>query len=305
MRVMVTQAIDPIGLDILHKSSINVDIWKGRSPMSHAMLIDRMAGCVGLMSMPTDRVDAAVLDAAPLKVIAQHAAGTDNIDLAAAAERGVVVTNTPDVLTDATADLAMGLILAVGRRMLAGDRLVRNGRFQGWRPTLLRGLELRGSTLGIVGPGRIGRAVAERARAFGMKVIFNGRDSGTPLRELLETSDVVSLHCPLTSATRHLIGTEELGRMRRHAVLINTARGPIVDERALIHALRSGWIAGAGLDVFENEPNVHPALLSMDNAILLPHLGSATMAARRAMAQRAANNMLAVLRGEEPPDRVV
>ncbi|MCB9542054.1 MAG: D-glycerate dehydrogenase [Myxococcales bacterium] len=304
-RVLVTQAIDDAGRAILEAAGFAVDVRAGDAPITREALLDRVRGCAGLISMPTDRIDAAVLDAGPLRVVAQHAVGLDNVDLDAARDRGVVVTNTPDVLTAATADLAMALLLAAARRVVEGDRLLRAGGFHGWRPLLLRGLDLDGARLGVVGLGRIGQAVAARARAFGMTVVHHGRRDGLPLAALLESCDVVSLHCPLTPATRHLIDAAALARMKPGAILVNTARGPVVDEAALVAALESGHLGGAALDVFEGEPAVHPGLLALDNVVLAPHIGSATVGARRRMAVKAAENLVAALTGATPPDRVV
>ena len=303
--VFVTNAIDPAGLEILRRAGLSVEMRDQLTPIDRNALLRQAAVCEGLVPMPTDRVDGEVLDAGRLQVVANHAVGTDNIDLDAAASRGIVVTNTPGVLTAATADLAMALLLAAARRLVEGDALVRRGDFVGWRPMMLRGLDLDGARLGIVGMGRIGSAVAARARAFGMEVVHSTRDRGMPLDELLATSDVVSLHCPLTPQTHHLIGAEQLQAMPSHSVLVNTARGPVVDEEALACALREGWIAAAGLDVFEREPQVHVGLRDLQNAVLAPHLGSATVRTRRAMAVKAARNLVAALRGEAPPDRVV
>jgi glyoxylate reductase len=299
-RVLVTQAIDPAGLAILEEAGVQVDLREGAAPIERAELLARLAACRGLMTMPTDRVDDEVLAAGPLAIVANHAVGHDNVDLEAARRRGVVITNTPDVLTEATAELTLALMLAVARHLVAADRFLRQGRFVGWRPTLFVGAELRGATLGIVGLGRIGRAVARRAEAFGMRVVHHGRCGGISLDELLAAADVVSLHCPLTPATRHLLGEAELRRMKPSALLINTARGPVVDEAALGRALTEGWIAGAGLDVYEREPEVHPSLLPLHNVVLLPHLGSASASARRAMAVLAAKNLVAVLGGDPP-----
>lgn len=307
-RVLVTQEIDPAGVALLEAARLEVDLRTGEAPIPREELLARVPGCAALLPMPTDRIDGAVLDAAPeLRVVANHAVGVDNIDLEAAAARAVVVTNTPGVLTEATADFAMALLLAAARRVVEGDQLMRRGGFEGWRPTLLRGLDLDGARLGIIGYGRIGQATAARARAFGMEVVHSSRTpraGAVDLDELLATSDVVSLHCPLTAQTRHLIGERELRRMKATAVLVNTARGPVVDEGALVRALREGWIAAAGLDVFEREPAAHPGLLALPQAVLAPHLGSATRRTRERMAVRAATNLVAALRGEEPPDRV-
>jgi len=265
-----------------------------------------LTGVDALLCLLTDRLDAALLEAAPrLRIAANMAMGTDNIDLEAARALGIAVSNTPGATTDATADLAFGLLLAVARHLVWGDRLVRAGGFTGWRPDLGLGLELRGRALGIVGAGRIGQAVAERARGFGLEVRFARRQGGVPLAELLETSDVVSLHVPLTAATEHLIGEAELRRMRPDALLVNTSRGAVVDEAALVRALREGWIAGAGLDVYEHEPALAPGLAELPNVVLAPHLGSATHATRDRMAEIAADNIVACLAGRPLPNPVV
>ena len=263
-------------------------------------------GCDALLCLLTDRIDAELLACAPrLRIVANMAVGTDNVDLAAARARGVAVTNTPDVLTDATADLAWALLLASTRRLAWGDRYVRGGGFTGWQPELGIGADVTGRTLGIVGNGRIGRAVAERARGFRMEVLTRARSGGTPLDELLARSDFVSLHVPLTPETRHLIGARELGLMKRTAVLVNTARGPVVDEAELVRALRLGRIAGAGLDVLEREPALAPGLADLPNVVLAPHVGSATIATRARMAEVAAQNIVAALSGRPIPNRVV
>ena len=263
------------------------------------------AECEGLVALLTDRIDADLLAAAPaLRIVANMAVGTDNVDLEAARARGIAVSNTPDVLTDATADLAMALLLGAARRLAWGDRLVRGGGFTGWSPSLGLGADVTERTLGIVGAGRIGRAVAERAAGFRMRVLLHSRSGGTPLAELLARSDFVSLHTPLTPETHHLIGEPELRSMRAHAVLVNTARGPIVDEKALVRALRQGWIGAAGLDVFEREPLLEPGLAELPNVLLAPHVGSATVATRARMAEIAARNVVAALRGEPIPHPV-
>ena len=262
-----------------------------------------------------DRIDADVLASArQLKIVANYAVGYNNIDLEAARQRGIVVTNTPDVLTDATADLTWALILATARRVIEGDRLVRSGQWTGWTPTQLLGTAVATRTLGIIGMGRIGQAVAHRAAGFRMKVCYASRrrvdGPGTapwewlPLPALLAASDIVTIHVPLTQDTRHLIGAREFAEMRRSAMVINTARGPIVDEAALATALSKGVIAGAGLDVFEEEPRLHPSLVSLPQVVLLPHLGSATMDTRVAMGMTCVTNIEAVLAGRPAPNRV-
>jgi len=288
------------------EAACEVDRYLGEAAMSHDELAARIRGMEALISVLTDQVDRAVLEAGTgLRIIANIAVGFNNIDLAAARERGIVVTNTPDVLTEASADFTWALILGITRRLGEGERLLRRGEWKGWALDFMLGTELRGKQLGIVGFGRIGRAVARRALAFGMRVACSSRtpreDAGAqamPLDRLLATSDVVSLHVPLTPETRHLIDQPALARMKRSAYLINTARGPVVDEAALAWALRERLISGAALDVYEREPDVHPDLLKLENVLLAPHLASATVETRTAMADLAVRNVLAVLAGE-------
>ncbi len=267
-------------------------------------LVPGPVGAAGLVSIPGIPVDVALLKAAgpELRIVANYAVGLDNVDLEAARERGIVVTNTPDVLTRATAEHALALLLALVRRVAEGDRLIRARK--PWRlgPTFMLGHGLKGRTLGVVGAGRIGRELGRLAEALGMRVVLAGR--GDSLDEVL-AADVVSLHCPLTPETRHLIREETLARMRSDAVLVNTSRGPVVDEDALVRALRAGSIAGAALDVFEDEPDVHPGLLELDNVVLTPHLGSATAEAREAMGMLCVEALRAVLlEGRTPPNAV-
>jgi glyoxylate reductase len=263
-----------------------------------------------VLTMLSDRVDEELLTAAGegLRCVCNVAVGFDNVDLAAAARHGVAVTNTPGVLDDATADLAMALILAACRRIAEGDRLVRSGEPWRWGMSFMLGRDLRGKTLGVLGLGKIGAKVAERARPFGMEIAYSSRHPADAaerldarrlsLEELLESADVLTLHSPLTDETRHLIGAAELALMKPTAILVNTARGPVVDEAALVEALRSGQIAAAGLDVYEDEPAVHPDLPGMENVTMTPHLGSATVETRAAMAELAARNAIAAARGE-------
>ena len=283
-------------------AACDVDRPEGGGGLTHDELVTRVAGQQGLLSMVTDVVDRSVVEAGTsLRIIANVAVGYNNVDVDAAGERGIIVTNTPDVLTDATADLTLALILAATRRLGEGERLVRRAAWEGWAFDQLLGMQLRGRQIGIVGFGRIGKAVAERVVAFGMTVAHTSRSGGgVPLDRLLATSDIVSLHVPLTPDTHHLIGQAELARMKRSAYLINTTRGPVVDEEALAWALRSRLIAGAGLDVYEREPEVHPDLLTLENVVLAPHLGSATTDTRTAMADLAVSNVIAVL-GDEAP----
>jgi glyoxylate reductase len=277
-------------------------------------LLELVAGADAILTLLHDRVDEELLEAAgpQLRCVANVAVGYDNVDLEAAAGRGLVVTNTQGVLDDATADLTLALILAAARRLAEGDRLVRSGRPWSWGMHFMLGADLRGKLLGIVGLGGIGRRVAARARAFGMEVAYHSRHPAPedveaelgarrmPLERLLAEADVLSLHCPLTAATHHLIGAAELATMKPGAILVNAARGPIVDEAALAAALAAGGIAAAGLDVYEHEPRIEPRLLELDNVVLAPHLGSATVETRTAMAVLAARNAISVLRGQGP-----
>jgi glyoxylate reductase len=316
--IVVTRRIPEPALELLRPAG---EVWLSPHdrPLTPEELHDAVAGADALITLLHDNVDAQLLDAAgpQLKCIANVAVGYDNIDVAAATERGVVVTNTPGVLTDATADLAMALILMVTRRLGEGERLIRSRTPWSWDMYFLLGTSLAGKTLGVIGLGAIGQATARRAHAFGMEIVYAGPRGVSeqteaelggarrvPLMHLLASSDVVTVHTPLTPDTRHLINSTALKQMRSDAYLVNTARGPIIDEAALVKALRDRRIAGAALDVFENEPDVHPGLLELDNVVLLPHLGSATIETRTAMAILAAENALAVLRGEPPKTAV-
>ena len=290
------------------EAQCTVDMHRGETPLPPEELRARAADKDAIVVLLPDRIDRAVLDAAPrLKIVANVAVGFDNLDVRHAAQKGVICTNTPDVLTDATADLTWALILDITRRVSEGDRLARAGNWKGWTFEFMLGSGLQDKQLGIVGAGRIGQAVATRGRAFGMKIAVASRRHPAwpdadymPLDRLLATSDVVSLHVPLSPETRRLIDQPALARMKRTAFLINTARGAIVDESALAWALKEHMIAGAALDVFENEPQIHPDLTKLENVVLSPHLGSATREARTAMADLAVSNVLAVLSGKPP-----
>jgi glyoxylate reductase len=276
-----------------------VDLYAGGGAIPRGELLRRVADKDALICLLTDKVDGEVMDAAAgLKIVATIAVGYDNIDVPAARQRGIPVTNTPDVLTEAVAEITWALILAIARRVCEGDRLIRAGAWKGWALDFMLGMELRGKQLGIIGGGRIGKAVAAKAPAFGMTAVFAKRDM--TLDELLVTSDVISIHAPGTPETRHLINKRTLARMKRSAILVNTARGSIVDEEALAWALGERLIAGAALDVFEREPDVLPALRTPENILLTPHLGSATRETRTAMAELAVRNVLAVLGGDKP-----
>jgi glyoxylate reductase len=301
-RVYVTREIVGEALDRL-RAAHDVEVWPGPEPPSRPELLAAVADAEGLLAMLTERIDVELLDAAPrLRAIANYAVGYDNIDLAAARARGIAVGVTPEVLTEATADLAFALLLAGARHFPEAQAAVIGGRWGTWEPARWLGADVHGATLGIVGFGRIGRAVAKRAAGFEMTVLAT---RATPLEELLERSDFVSLHCPLTEDTHHLIDAEALSRMKPTAILVNTARGGVVDQPALVAALRTGAIAGAALDVTDPEPpQPDDPLLSAPNVIVLPHIGSATVATRSKMTEIAVENLLAALDGRPMPNPV-
>lgn len=312
-RVVITGMIPEEGVAAL-RAEHDVVAWDDAQPIPRDELLRRVAGADALVTLLTEKVDAELLDAAgpQLRIVANVAVGYNNIDMPACRERNVIATNTPGVLTESTADVAMALILMTTRRLAEGERVIRSQQPWQWGMFFMLGTGIQGRRLGIVGMGQIGVALARRAKAFGMTVAYSNRRAVAPqledelgcarldMGELLATSDIVSVHCPYSSETHHLIGAEAFAAMRPNAFLINTARGPVVDEAALADALSTGRIAGAGLDVFENEPAVDPGLLDLDNVVLLPHLGSATIETRTAMATLAARNALAVLRGDAP-----
>jgi len=311
-RVYITRRIPEAGIAKLRRHGIRVEMNPRDRSLMPGELLEAVAGRDGVCCMLSDTIDEAVLDAArpTCKIFANYAVGINNIDVAAATARGIVVTHTPGALTDATADLAWALMLAVARRIPESERLVRSGRWTGWAPLQYLGRDVYGATLAIVGAGRIGTAVARRSTGFGMRVLYVARRNNeeldamgarrVDLPEALREADFVSLHVPLTAETRHMIGRQELAMMKPTAYLINTARGAVVDEKALVEALRSGKIAGAGLDVYENEPVLANGLAELENVVCVPHLGSATHATRTRMAEMVADDILAVLAGREP-----
>jgi glyoxylate reductase len=315
--VLVTRKLPERAMGVL-RERCDVEVWSERRAIPRGELLARVAGKAGLLALLTERVDAEVLDAAgpQLSVVANLAVGYDNVDVAACTSRAVLVTNTPDVLTETTADLAWALLLACARRVAEGDRLLRARTPWTWGPEFMLGHDLRGKLLGIVGFGRIGQAVAGRAAGFGMTVAYSSprpappelelalRATRRPFDDLLAEADVISIHAPLSERTRHLFGAEQFRRMKPTAILVNTARGPLVDEVALAEALSRGELFAAGLDVFEREPDVEAALLAADNVTLLPHLGSATVETRTAMALLAVENLAAALQGRRPPSLV-
>jgi glyoxylate reductase len=314
MKVLVTARMPEAVLAMIRRDH-QVESYDADPPLDRQRLLRSIACQEGLLCTITDRIDTELLERAPaLRVIANYGVGFEHIDLEAATRRGIPVTNTPGVLTETTADLAFALILATARRVVAGDQRVRAGTFHYWAPLLFLGQEVHGKTLGIIGMGRVGQAVARRAAGFGMQILYHSRArlapgaeqelgaTWLPLETLLREADFVTLHVPLTPHTRHLIGSRELALMKDSAYLINTARGPVVDEAALVAALRRGGIRGAGLDVYEQEPELSPGLASLENVVLLPHVGSATVETRTRMALMAAENLLAGLRGDPPPN---
>jgi glyoxylate reductase len=309
-KVLVTREIPDAGLRPIEGFDVTV---LSESPPERGELLEAVRGAAGILTTVTEKMDAQLIDAAGdgLRVIANMAVGYDNIDVEAATERGVVVTNTPEVLNETTADTAFMLLLAAARRLGEAERLLRSGGWDAWGPKQLRGPDVWGKRLGVVGFGRIGQALARRARGFDMDLVYHDqyrnqeaeRELGArylELDDLLRTSDFVSVHTPLTPETTHLIGVEELEKMKPEAVLVNTSRGPVVDEAGLAQALAEGRIFAAGLDVYEEEPEVHPKLLELQNVVLAPHIGSASIETRDRMAALAAENIVAVLRGEEP-----
>ena len=317
-KVLLTRRMPSAAAEVLKAAGLAVDIIDTSAPPTRAELIARAQGCAGIIQMLSDKIDAEFLDAVgpQLKIVANYAVGFDNIDLEACKSRNIRASNTPGVLTEATADLTWTLILAAARHACAGDRTMRSGKWLGWAPIQLLGLELSGATLGILGAGRIGTAVARRSVGFNMKILYSDtvanqrieRELGATrveFEQLIAESDVLSLHIPLTPDARHLIGKPQFQAMKPTAVLINTARGPIIDEAALVEALRTGEIAAAGLDVYEYEPRMAHGLAELPNAVLLPHLGSATTTTRGKMAAMAAENVVAALTGREPANAIV
>jgi glyoxylate reductase len=305
MKVVVTHPVPAPAVELLREQGFEVMVGPSEDPYAPEELARLVAGADAVVPLLIDQIDEAVLDAAgpQLRVVANFAAGYDNVDLEAAARRGVKVSNTPDVLTQAVAEHTLALILAVARRIVEGDRIVRERRFLRWGPSFLLGTELKGKTIAVIGPGRIGEEVARIAEAgFGMRVERVGR--GDDLCAALGRADVVTLHVPLNPETRHLVGRQELRAMKPSAILINTSRGPVVEEEALVWALRAEEIAGAALDVYEREPELAEGLAELDNVVLAPHTASATVEARTAMSRLAAENVIAALGGRPLPTEV-
>lgn len=314
-KVYITGKLPEEATNILQKECL-VEVNEEDRTLTKAELIERIKDKDAVLCLLSDQIDAQVMEAAKkVKVFANYAVGYDNIDLKAAKERGIFVTNTPDVLTHATAELAWALLFAAAKNIVPADNYTRQGHFKGWGPLLFLGQEITGKTLGVVGGGRIGTAFARKAQGFGMKLLYFSNNPNQEFEEdtgakfvdketLLRESDYISLHVPLLPSTRHFIGEKEFKMMKKTAVLINTARGPVVDEEALVEALKNKEIFSAGLDVYEEEPKIHPGLVELDNVVILPHIGSAGLETRTKMAAMAANNILAALKGENPPNQI-
>ncbi len=311
MKIFITGQIPETAVKILKDRKFKVFVNTDEKPQTRSRLIKYGKDAYGIISLLSDKFDPAVIDGLKrCRVIANYAVGFNNIDIKYAAQKNIVVTTTPDVLTDSTADLAIALILACSRRIIEAEKLVKNGEFKGWKPKLMLGSELRNKILGILGAGRIGAATAERAKAFGMKILYYSNSRKPDLEKktgavkaglgaLLKKSDIISLHLPLTSETYHLLNKDNLCFLKRTAIIINTARGEIIDENELIRILRTKKIRCAGLDVYENEPRLNPGLFELDNVVMLPHIGSATEEARNKMAELAAKNVANVLSGKK------
>ena len=317
MKVFITRRIPEDGIALLRKENIEIEIFPYERPPTKEEIIQGIRDADALISLLTDKIDREVIDSASnLKVIGNYAVGYNNIDVKYAKKKGIMVVNTPGVLTDATADLTLALLLSAARRVVEGGNFMRHGKFNGWAPMLLLGKDVWGATIGIIGAGRIGQAVARRARGFNMKILYYSRrkkinfeeETGAefvPLETLLRAADFVTIHTPLTKETYHLLGEREFKMMKDGAILINTSRGEVIDESALLNALKSGKLFAAGLDVFHNEPDVNPELFKLPNVVLTPHIGSATERTRRKMAIMVCSDVLRVLHGEEPENRVV
>ena len=314
-KIFITRKIPEAGVEKLKEIS-DVEVFPFDRDLTQDEIIKMSTGAQGLIPMITNNINREIIDhLTTMQIIANYAVGFNNIDIEYARKKGIVVTNTPDILTEATADIAMALILCAARRIVEGDRLVRKGGFKGFYPTFFLGVELQNKVLGIYGMGRIGKAIAKRAIPCGLKIIYYDpihiaeESIDFPAHyisfdELLKESDFISIHAPLTTETHHRFTKKEFRKMKKEAFLINAARGPLVKEEDLVYALKQKWIAGAGLDVYEFEPEVHPDLIKLDNVVLLPHIGSAASEVRERMAMIAADNLIAFFKGEPPPNRV-
>ena len=312
MRVFITRELPEIAFRLLKENKLSFDYYKKDHPIPRKLLLEKVKNCEALISLLTEKIDEEVMDQMPnCKIIANYAVGYNNIDIEYANKKKIIVTNTPDVLTESTADLTMALVLACARRLSEGEELIKRGKFKGWKPKLLLGMELKDKTFGILGAGRIGTAVARRAKSFGTNIIYVDSNRNLTLEKevaakkvslnyLLENSDILSVHLPLNSQTHHFLNQKKLNLLKSNSILINTTRVEIIDEKALIRALTNDKLMAVGLDVFENEPHLNPELFKFQNVFVLPHLGSATQEARNGMAELAAKNVINVLKKKPP-----
>jgi glyoxylate reductase len=312
MKVFITRELPDIAFKLLEQNKISFDYYKKDRTIPRNLLLQKVKNCQALISLLTEKIDKQVIDQMPeCKIIANYAVGYNNIDINYAKKKKIIVTNTPDVLTESTADLTLALVLSCARRIIEGENLLRDGNFNGWKPKLLLGTELKDKIFGILGAGRIGSAVARRARSFETKIIYVDNKKNLKLEKetnarkvslkyLLENSDILSVHLPLNRKTYHYLNYKRLNQLKRNSILINTTRGEIIDEKSLIRILELNRLMAVGLDVFENEPNLNPELLTFPNVLVLPHLGSATREARDGMAELAVRNVINVLKGKPP-----
>lgn len=312
MKIFITKEIPELGINHIRKSGINLEVYRGSKPLTKKKLIEKISDVDGVITLLSDKVDADFIDSAKrCKIIANYAVGFNNIDVDYAKQKGIIVTNTPNVLTDSTADLAISLMLCCARNIIPSEKFMRAGKFIGWQPKLFLGMELKGKTFGVLGAGRIGTAAAIRAHGFGMKIIYYSNHQNlyldtkikgkkVSLDRLLSQSNVISIHLPLNANTFNLLNEKKLKLIPNNSILINTARGEVVDEIALMKMLKKKLIYAAGFDVYQHEPSINTALLKLENTVLLPHIGSATLEARNAMAMLAARNIVNVLKGKKP-----
>lgn len=312
MKVYITREIPEIAFKLLRQKKISFDYYKKDQPIPRKILLNKIKDCEALISLLTEKIDKEVIDKMlRCKIIANYAVGYNNIDIDYAKKKKIIVTNTPDVLTESTADLTMALVLACARRISEGEKLMRSRKYKGWKPKLLLGIELKGKNFGILGAGRIGSAVAKRARSFGTNIYYVDQKRHLKLEKelgakkvslkfLLQSSDILSVHLPLNNKTYHYLNQNKLVQLKKNSILINTSRGEVIDEKALISLLKRNWIMAVGLDVFENEPKLNSELLEFPNVIVLPHLGSATREARDGMAELAVRNVINVIKGKKP-----
>ncbi|MBT8392450.1 MAG: D-glycerate dehydrogenase [Ignavibacteriaceae bacterium] len=317
MKVFITRELPEVAFTQLSKNNIPFDYYKADKPIPRSVLLKNVKGCTALISLLTEKIDKILINTMPdCKIIANYAVGYNNIDVDYAKKQKIIVTNTPDVLTDSTADLTIALLLACARRLSEGEMMIHAGEYKGWKPKLLLGTELKGKSFGILGAGRIGTAVAKRAMGFGVKILYTDRSKNEQIEKitgakkvsdvtLLKKSDFISIHLPLNKYTFHYLNSKRLSLLKKESILINTARGEIIDETALIKMLKKGKLKAVGLDVFENEPSVNKELLKFNNVLVLPHLGSASVEARNAMAELAVENVINVLRGKRPITPVI